>query len=190
MYAHKHTRKKKVTCVEIIIYFSYINVFNSLNREVALHNIQYICPPFWDSADQHIPHIITSLCNRRKGRHKVMILLWLFPVLQQTLSSRTTKIRVNKIKQVWFADDATGCLHSLKEWLGNKIGYYVNECKSWLILKDVNTLLALITPAHFTPALIIQSCFSIFSFHISIQADKQRENNICRFSFLEVWFSW
>ena len=34
------------------------------------------------------------------------------PLLEQL------KIRVNKIKQVWFADDATGAggLHSLKEW--------------------------------------------------------------------------
>ena len=64
------------------------------------------------------------------------------PLLEQL------KIRVNKIKQVWFADDATGagCLYSLKEWwelvieLGKKRGYYVDESKSWLVLKDANNL--------------------------------------------------
>ena len=55
---------------------------------------------------------------------------------------------VRHIKQVWLADDATGCgkLIDLVEWWkliceeGRKIGYIVNESKSWLILKDPQLL--------------------------------------------------
>ena len=50
---------------------------------------------------------------------------------------------VRHVKQVWLADDATGCgkLIDLVEWWkliceeGRKIGYFVKESKSWLILK-------------------------------------------------------
>ena len=48
------------------------------------------------------------------------------------------------IKQAWLADDASagGSLESLFSWYGNliktgeKFGYYVNQNKSWLILKS------------------------------------------------------
>ena len=48
------------------------------------------------------------------------------------------------IKQVWLADDASGAgkLHTLYDWYnevkdtGHKYSYYVNERKSWLIVKD------------------------------------------------------
>ena len=56
--------------------------------------------------------------------------------------------QVPKVKQIWIADDAsgTGRLNELKDWWdimiseGQKIGYYVNESKSWLILKDSSQL--------------------------------------------------
>ena len=66
--------------------------------------------------------------------------------------SRNTKSPPNNIKwskasevtQVWLADNATmaGSLESLKKWWVNIIeedgrcGYYVNESKSWLVLKN------------------------------------------------------
>ena len=130
------------------------NAFNSLNRQVALHNIQYICPPFATvlintyrmSSRLFVTggREISSQEGTTQGDNLAMAFYGLAtkPLLEQL------KIRVNKIKQVWFADDATGAggLHSLKEWwdlaieLGKKIGYYVNESKSWLILKDANNL--------------------------------------------------
>jgi len=50
----------------------------------------------------------------------------------------------SEILQVWLADDATGAgkLRKLRRWwdaiiaIGAMYGYYVNEDKSWLILKD------------------------------------------------------
>ena len=49
---------------------------------------------------------------------------------------------------MWLADDVTGAdkIRDLREWWdnviveGEKIGYYVNENKSWLILKDPSKL--------------------------------------------------
>ena len=54
------------------------------------------------------------------------------------------RARVPSVKQVWLADDATaaGKTKQLKRWYnilikeGNKIGYYVNRPKSWLIVKN------------------------------------------------------
>ena len=50
----------------------------------------------------------------------------------------------NNTKQIWLADDAAtgGSLKQLKTWWdnliceGDKSGYFVNQKKSWLILKD------------------------------------------------------
>ena len=51
-------------------------------------------------------------------------------------------------KQIWLADDATGAgtIQQLKEWwdavieLGNKFDYYVNQLKSWIIVKNYEDL--------------------------------------------------
>lgn len=58
------------------------------------------------------------------------------------------KLSSPKAKQVWLADDATGAgsITDLKTWWdtiisdGKKLGYTVNEKKSWLILKDCRKL--------------------------------------------------
>ena len=59
-------------------------------------------------------------------------------LMQQKLRSIST------VKQIWIADDATGAgkITNLKQWWdlliyeGKKCGYYVNESKSWIILKN------------------------------------------------------
>ena len=58
------------------------------------------------------------------------------------------RLTVPEVQQVWLADDATGAgkLDSLKVWWdkviqeGKKLGYFVNESKSWLILKNPEDL--------------------------------------------------
>ena len=66
-----------------------------------------------------------------------------FYALSTTLMQGTLR-SISSVKQVWLADDATGAgkIISLSQsWdiittKGNKCGYYVNESKSWIILKD------------------------------------------------------
>ena len=58
------------------------------------------------------------------------------------------RITASEVEQVWLADDATGAgsLESFKKWWiniieeGARYGYYVNESKSWLILKNQTLL--------------------------------------------------
>ena len=130
------------------------NAFNRLNRLAALHNIQYICPPF-----------ATVLINTYRTPARLILVgggeiesaegttqgdtlamgfygLGTNPILQ------TLKIKVPAVAQVWLADDATGAgkLQPLREWWdliereGKKFGYFVKPKKSWLILKDVSKL--------------------------------------------------
>ena len=58
------------------------------------------------------------------------------------------KIKCTQISQVCLADDSTGAgkLADLKKWWntiiseGEKYGYFVNQGKSWLIIKDERLL--------------------------------------------------
>ena len=130
------------------------NAFNSLNRSVAPHNIQYTCPEF---------SII--LINTYREPSKLIVLgKWEISSQEGTTqadnlampfyaSGTTTllnflKANITSIRQVWLADDATaaGKLKPLKDWWGAiiaegaKIGYNVNEAKSWLIIKNPEIL--------------------------------------------------
>ena len=127
---------------------------HSMNRQVALHNIQYICPPF-----------ATILINTYRKPSRLIILggaeilseegstqgdnlAMAFYGLNTRLLIDILKVRTQFVKQVWLADDATSArkIKDLKEWWdiirkeGEKIGYYVNTSKSWIIIKDVTKL--------------------------------------------------
>ena len=126
------------------------NAFNKLNRMVALHNIQFLCPP-----------LATVLINTYRRPARLFIqgggeitssegttqgdtLAMAFYGISTKPILTSLRIVVPDILQVWFADDATGGggLKSLHEWwlqiieLGKKYGYHVKSSKSWLILKD------------------------------------------------------
>ena len=130
------------------------NAFNRLNRQVALHNVRYICHPFSQALinTYRVPSRllivgggeIKSLEGTTQGDPLAMqfYALGTNPLLQHLQS------RVPEVQQVWLADDATGAgkLDKLKLWWdevieeGTKLGYYVNESKSWLILKNPDDL--------------------------------------------------
>ena len=132
------------------------NAFNKLNRQVALHNIQYLCPNF-----------ATVLINT----YRLPARLFLvgggeIPSIEGTTQGDTLAMPfygislrplINKLNhqwtqvhQVWLADDATGAgsLSNLKKWWklveeeGKKYGYVVKPSKSWLILKHPESLQA------------------------------------------------
>ena len=130
------------------------NAFNSLNRKVALHNLQIICPPMstimintYRQPSRLIlfgSKEILSEEGTTQGDNLAMSFyaLGLTPLLDNLASL------VSNVMQVWLADDATGagCLTDLKLWwdtiidCGKKYGYYVNEGKSWIILKNNDLL--------------------------------------------------
>ena len=126
------------------------NAFNNLNRQVALHNVRYLCPP-----------ISLTLINTYReparmfmtGGKEIMStegttqgdpLAMQFYALGTNPLLKLLQAWVPEISQVWLADDATGGgkLAKLREWWdfvvseGVKLGYHVNEVKSWLILKN------------------------------------------------------
>ena len=130
------------------------NAFNALNRKVALHNVQYIAPSFATILinTYRMPSRlfvaggkeIVSQEGTTQGDNLAMSFFTLATVpLQNDL-----RVVQPNVKQVWLADDATGAgkLAHLKQWWnaiishGSKLGYFVNESKSWLILKDESKL--------------------------------------------------
>ena len=139
---------------EAVILVDASNAFNSLNRSAALHNIQIICPQFsiilintyrlpvrmviYGSKD------ILSVEGTTQGDNLAMSFYALgnVPLLEHL------KISSPNVKNVCLADDITGAgkLSKLKCWWtsviseGSKIGYNVNEKKSWLITKNEQLL--------------------------------------------------
>ena len=139
---------------EAVILVDASNAFNALNRQAALHNVQRTCPAF-------APILINYY--RQSSRLAVAGGIEMVSAEGSTQGDNLGGHFYNQgtiplqdllhssspgVKQVWLADDATGAgtLTNLKKWWdtivseGTKVGYYVNEPKSWLILKDANAL--------------------------------------------------
>ena len=139
---------------EAVILVDASNAFNRLNRRVALHNIQYLCPNF-----------STVLINTYRNPARLFIsgggeilsmegttqgdsLAMQFYGISTTNIIKRLDYQITKIHQVWLADDATGAgtLLNLRKWwesvqlVGTKYGYHVKPSKSWLILKDPGKL--------------------------------------------------
>ena len=122
------------------------NAFNSLNRSVALHNIQQLCPPLarifiytyrcpassFVSGDTILSEEGTSQGDPLAMPMYAIAMIPLIRCLN------------NDVTQVWYADDACACgrLSSLCQcWdklckLGPGFGYFPNASKTWLIVKD------------------------------------------------------
>ena len=130
------------------------NAFNCLNRKVTLHNIQYTCPPLaiiLISTYRQAARLFISggaeLLSQEGTTQGDNLAMSFYALGTISLLNKLHQL-VRHVKQVWLADDATGCgkLTDLVEWWkltceeGRKIGYFVKESKSWLILKDPQLL--------------------------------------------------
>ena len=119
------------------------NAFNSLNRRVALHNVQILCP-----------RASTILINTYRCPSRLFITgggetqsqegtTQGDPLAMPFYAVSTSLLISLKVRQVWLADDASAAesLISLKNCFttlkaeGEMFGYIVKEKKSWLILK-------------------------------------------------------
>ena len=122
------------------------NAFNSINREVLLHNIRYICPPMAiyirNSYNRYSRLFISgggeikSVEGTTQGDPLAMAaygvgITPLFGLIR------------NETKQVAFADDLSGAkkLIHLRTWWDNistygpPLGYFPNASKTWLVVK-------------------------------------------------------
>ena len=99
---------------EAVILVDASNAFNSLNRQVALHNIQYTCPPFAkvliNTYRQPSRLFVAGgkEISSREGTTQGDNLAGSFYALGTTQLQNNLRERSPEIKQVWLADDATG----------------------------------------------------------------------------------
>ncbi len=122
------------------------NAFNSLNRNVALHNIQFTCPElstmlyntYRAPSDLYIDgETILSQEGTTQGDPLAM------PMYALATIPLIDKLP-RDVTQIWYADDASaiGSLTSLRAWWeelsthGPKYGYYANASKTWLVTKE------------------------------------------------------
>ena len=122
------------------------NAFNSLNRQVALHNIRRLCPPLATILinTYRVPtelfvdgDVILSQEGTTQGDPLAMPMYAIATIpLIKTLDGN--------YKQVWFADDAAavGKIADLRDWWdrlstsGPGFGYFPNASKTWLVTKE------------------------------------------------------
>ena len=133
---------------EAILLVDASNAFNSLNRQVALHNARHLCPP-----------LATMFINTYRNPSELFVdgqSLWseegttqgdplampLYALATIPLINRLSNIP--DLQQIWYADDAAaaGTLSSLRHWWddlchsGPSFGYNPNASKTWLITKE------------------------------------------------------
>ena len=139
---------------DAIILVDAANAFNRLNRQAALHNIQFLCPSF-----------ATVLINTYRTPSRLFIfgggeikskegttqgdtLAMQFYGISVTPIIHSLRLQVQEVSQVWLANDATaaGKIDRLRYWWdliikeGVKHGYFVKPTKSWLVLKNPDKL--------------------------------------------------
>ena len=131
---------------EAVLLVDASNAFNSLNRNVALHNIQFECPAistflintYREPSELFIDgEVIYSQEGTTQGDPLAMPMYAVatLPMIKRLPKSTT---------QVWYADDvsALGTITNLREWwdelarLGPSYGYHPNPSKTWLVTKE------------------------------------------------------
>ena len=135
---------------DAVILIDASNAFNSLNRQAALHNVRIICPQIstilintYRTPARLIilgSHDIFSMEGTTQGDNLAMA----FYALATAPLITILQLMSPDVGQVSLADDISGAsvLISLKKWWdnviieGEKYGYFVNESKSWIIIKD------------------------------------------------------
>ena len=129
---------------EAVLLVDATNAFNSLNRQADLHNIQQVCPSFATVLinTYRMPTDLfvdgTSLLSEEGTTQGDP-----FAMPFYVLTTVPLIHRLDDLKQVWYADDASasGSLASIRSWwdrlaeLGPAFGYFANAPKTWLVTK-------------------------------------------------------
>ena len=134
--------------VEAVLLVDASNAFNTLNREVALHNVQYICPSLATALinTYRVPTELfvdgIALSSEEGTTQGDPFAMPLYALATVPLIHRLDNVEV--LRQVWYADDAsaTGSLVSIRSWwdqlstVGPAFGYHANAPKTWLVTKE------------------------------------------------------
>ena len=140
--------------VEAVMLIDADNAFNRLNRNVALHNIQHVCPEiapyiintyrepaklFISNTDEEImsQEGVTQGDNSAMAKYSCSLM----PLVNSLVIQDETEKKCTK--QIWYADDAAGGgkLEALRSWwdqlqeTGPLFGYHPKPQKTWLIVK-------------------------------------------------------
>ena len=124
-----------------------VDTFNLLNQQAALHNIKVLCPSiatilahtYGGAADLFVGGEVLSSQEGTIQGDSLAMCMYAIGILALICS-----LQSSGIKQVWYADDATGggTLEDVKNWWdhlissGQSYGYHPNAAKSWLVVKE------------------------------------------------------
>ena len=125
-----------------------LQVFNSLNRASALHNVAVLCPilaTYATNTYRAPARLFVTGGKELKSTEGTTqgdpLAMSLYAISLQPL---ITYLNLSSnAKQCWYADDATGAgsLEELRKWwdglngMGPSLGYYPNAKKCWLVTK-------------------------------------------------------
>lgn len=126
------------------------NAFNSLNRKVALHNVQYSCPALSTSLHNCYSRPTRLFVSgggeisSQEGITQGDPFSMPFYALATLPLIHALRLDHPEIRQTWLADDsaAAGHLRELRRWwdtlkkVGELYGYWTNSSKTILLVKD------------------------------------------------------
>ena len=144
---------------EALLQVDAANAFNRLNRKVALHNIQEVCPPMkiflqniyqkpakLSVSTRSEPEILLSeeRCTQGDPAAMAFYALGAKPLIDELAKC----IKNETCQQSWYADDsnAIGKFIAIKDWweklvsIGPKFGYFPEPSKTILIVKNPHLL--------------------------------------------------
>lgn len=123
------------------------NAFNRVNRELALLNIEYVCPilKYTLTNTYRFPSRIFVLGGHEFASQEGTTQGCPFAMAMYALAISPMIVRLRgRCTQAWFADDGTGAgkLAQLRDWwdelerIGPQYGYFPKATKTWLIVKE------------------------------------------------------
>ena len=136
------------SATEAVLLVNASNAFNCLNRQVSLHNLQILFPPFAtiliNTYRRNIPRFIDGQHIFSSEGDPLAMAMYSISVTPLIAS-----LQDPRVVQVWFVDDASagGTLQGLHDWWsglqdhGPMYGYFPNAAKSWLIVKPAFCLI-------------------------------------------------
>ena len=156
---HATTEAWHNSSTEALLQVDADNAFNRLNRRVALHNIQQVCPPIYRFLQNHYQKAARLFmsdtssqemfqsdegCTQGDPAAMGFYALGVKPLVDKLDSCINDKT----CQQSWFADDssAIGKLKAIRKWWqvlyeeGPKYGYYPKPSKCILIIKSADLL--------------------------------------------------